>query len=220
MTRINAPDLPRAHSAPPRSGHTLIVSQIPSPLGPLFAATDEQRRLCALEFADLEGRMTSLLSRQNQIGSYSLAKGTAPEEIVRALAAYFAGRLDAIDCLTVSTGGTDFQRLVWSALRRIPYGTTVSYGELAATIGRPAASRAVGLANGSNPIGIVVPCHRVIGSNGQLTGYGGGLERKRWLLDHERKWSSLFGASERSDRVEKRVTEIGRFPDADAVEGM
>jgi methylated-DNA-[protein]-cysteine S-methyltransferase len=86
--------------------------------------------------------------------------------------------------------GTDFQRTVWQALRRIPCGTTISYGELARRIGRPAAVRAVGLANGANPVGVVVPCHRVIGADGSLTGYGGGIERKRWLLAHERASAS------------------------------
>jgi methylated-DNA-[protein]-cysteine S-methyltransferase len=85
----------------------------------------------------------------------------------------------------VQTSGTPFQREVWRALRNIPCGTTVSYAKLAEQIGRPAAVRAVGLANGSNPVGVVVPCHRVIGANGSLTGYGGGIERKSWLLEHE-----------------------------------
>jgi methylated-DNA-[protein]-cysteine S-methyltransferase len=100
---------------------------------------------------------------------------------------YFAGELAALNELPVRTAGTPFQREVWRALREIPHGTTVSYGKLAEQIGRPKAVRAVGLANGSNPIGVVVPCHRVIGSNGSLTGYGGGIERKRWLLEHENK---------------------------------
>jgi methylated-DNA-[protein]-cysteine S-methyltransferase len=98
---------------------------------------------------------------------------------------YFAGDLAAIDELPVRTAGTPFQRDVWRALRAIPHGTTVSYAKLAEQVGRPNAVRAVGLANGSNPIGVVVPCHRVVGSNGSLTGYGGGIERKRWLLQHE-----------------------------------
>jgi len=100
------------------------------------------------------------------------------------LGAYFAGELTDFD-LRLAPHGTDFQRRVWAALRTIPYGTTTSYGELAAELGNPGASRAVGLANGRNPIAIIVPCHRVIGSDGTLTGYGGGLDRKRWLLDHE-----------------------------------
>ena len=99
--------------------------------------------------------------------------------------AYFEGQLNAIDSLPVECVGTPFQKRVWHALREIPCGRTVSYSELARRIGRPAAVRAVGLANGANPISVIVPCHRVIGVNGTLTGYGGGLERKRWLLSHE-----------------------------------
>jgi methylated-DNA-[protein]-cysteine S-methyltransferase len=91
----------------------------------------------------------------------------------------------ALDGLTVTTGGTDFQRSVWKALRAIPAGETRTYGQLAAAIGSPKAVRAVGLANGRNPVALIVPCHRVIGANGTLTGYAGGLERKRWLLQHE-----------------------------------
>lgn len=102
---------------------------------------------------------------------------------------YFAGDVEAIDDIPVQTSGTPFQRSVWKELRKIPSGAVVSYRKLAGKIARPTAVRAVGLANGSNPIGIVVPCHRVIGSDGSPTGYGGGLERKRWLLEHERKHS-------------------------------
>jgi methylated-DNA-[protein]-cysteine S-methyltransferase len=100
------------------------------------------------------------------------------------LAAYFAGELTDFD-LPLAPSGTEFQQRVWSALRTIPFGQTTSYGELAGQLGNPGASRAVGLANGRNPIAVVVPCHRVIGADGRLTGYGGGLDRKRWLLDHE-----------------------------------
>lgn len=100
---------------------------------------------------------------------------------------YFAGDIGAIDEIPVQTAGTAFQRSVWKELRKIPSGTRISYGKLAVQIARPKAVRAVGLANGANPIGIVVPCHRVSGANGSLTGYLGGLERKRWLLEHERK---------------------------------
>lgn len=100
------------------------------------------------------------------------------------LEAYFAGELKDFD-LPLAAQGTDFQKKVWAALCGIPYGQTISYGELARRIGQPMASRAVGLANGQNPISIIVPCHRVIGANGTLTGYGGGLSRKQWLLAHE-----------------------------------
>lgn len=105
--------------------------------------------------------------------------------VVEQLAAYFAGELDTFD-LPLSLRGTPFQRTVWAALREIPYGETISYGELAQHLGRPSAARAVGLANGKNPVGIIVPCHRVVGSGGGLTGYGGGLARKQYLLDFER----------------------------------
>ncbi len=105
--------------------------------------------------------------------------------IKRSLSAYFSGDLNSLDNLTIHTEGTAFQRRVWAELRQIPPATTITYGELAKRIGRPAASRAVGSANGANPIAIVVPCHRVIGSTGALTGYGGGIERKHWLLKHE-----------------------------------
>ncbi|MGP3925319.1 methylated-DNA--[protein]-cysteine S-methyltransferase [Streptomyces sp. 8N616] len=113
-------------------------------------------------------------------------------EAVRQLGAYFAGELTTFD-LPLRLDGTPFQQRVWEALRRIPYGATVSYGQLADRLGNPSASRAVGLANGRNPIGIIVPCHRVVGASGSLTGYGGGLDRKRRLLDFESGTESLEG---------------------------
>jgi methylated-DNA-[protein]-cysteine S-methyltransferase len=106
-------------------------------------------------------------------------------EAVRQLEAYFAGELTHFD-LQLDTGGTAFQQRVWGALQHIPYGTTTTYGRLASELGDPKAVRAVGLANGRNPISIIIPCHRVIGADGSLTGYGGGLPRKQWLLAHER----------------------------------
>jgi methylated-DNA-[protein]-cysteine S-methyltransferase len=108
------------------------------------------------------------------------------EDVAQQLLAYFAGDRTTFD-VEMDLLGTPFQVRVWSQLSQIPYGETISYGELAKRVGNPNASRAVGLANGRNPIAIIVPCHRVIGSNGSLTGYGGGLERKSWLLDHEAK---------------------------------
>jgi len=110
---------------------------------------------------------------------------------IAALACYFDGDVTAIDRIPVAFSGTKFQQKVWGALRTIACGTTLSYGALARRIREPKAVRAVGLANGSNPIGIVVPCHRVIGSDGSLTGYGGGLRRKRWLLEHEARHSGV-----------------------------
>ncbi|SFQ07115.1 MULTISPECIES: methylated-DNA--[protein]-cysteine S-methyltransferase [Actinomadura] len=106
--------------------------------------------------------------------------------VAEQLAAYFAGELTEFD-MPLRLHGTPFQQRVWDALQEIPYGETTTYGELAVEIGSPSASRAVGLANGRNPVGVIVPCHRVVGSTGSLTGYGGGLDRKRYLLDFERK---------------------------------
>ncbi|MGH3562627.1 MAG: methylated-DNA--[protein]-cysteine S-methyltransferase [Mycobacterium sp.] len=113
---------------------------------------------------------------------------TAFPEAVEQLGAYFAGERTEFD-VDLELTGTDFQRRVWAALLTIPYGETRSYGQIAEQISAPSASRAVGLANGRNPISIIVPCHRVIGSNGSLTGYGGGIERKRALLDLEKRHS-------------------------------
>ncbi len=129
--------------------------------------------------------MQRLLKRHYGESEIRLHSARQDSQARHALAAYFEGELDAIDALPTATAGTDFQRQVWAALRLIPTGLTVSYGRLAAKLGRPAAVRAVGLANGANPIAIVVPCHRVIGADASLTGYGGGLDRKRWLLAHE-----------------------------------
>ena len=158
-----------------------------SPLGDVLLVSDSAGALRALDFADYEQRLRRLL--RLHYGTYELDPAPAPLALVKAMTAYFAGDLDAIATLRVATGGTPFQREVWAALRRIPAGRTTTYGALAVELGRPGASRAVGLANGSNPIAIVVPCHRVIGSNGTLTGYAGGLSRKRWLLEHERRYA-------------------------------
>jgi O-6-methylguanine DNA methyltransferase len=162
----------------------LFLDRVPSPLGSLFVVHDADGHLRALDFPDYEPRLHRLL--RLHYGAFELTPVAAPRVTARALDAFFAGEIEAIDALAVCTGGTDFQRRVWAALRRIPAGTTTSYGQLAAAIGRPDAVRAVGLANGANPIVIAVPCHRVIGADGGLTGYGGGIERKRWLLAHER----------------------------------
>lgn len=164
---------------------TFVLDRLDVAIGTMLVVTDAGARLRALDWTDHEDRMRRLL-RLHYGDDVSLDDGTMPTRVRRAIDAYFAGDLRAIDALVVETGGTTFQREVWAALRTIPAGETRSYGALARTIGRPAAVRAVGHANGSNPIGIVVPCHRVIGGDGSLTGYGGGIARKRWLLDHER----------------------------------
>lgn len=161
----------------------LTLTRHTAPVGDLLIVTDADGVLRALDFADFEDRMRLLLGRH--YGAVTLSDGPAPPAVIAALDAYFAGDATALDALPVRTGGSDFQRSVWAALRAIPAGTTTGYGALAAILGKPGAARAVGLANGSNPIGIVVPCHRVIGANGTLTGYAGGVERKRWLLEHE-----------------------------------
>ncbi|HEX4795878.1 MAG TPA: methylated-DNA--[protein]-cysteine S-methyltransferase [Humisphaera sp.] len=159
------------------------------PISTLLLVTDDAGVLRALEFADHEARMHRLL--QSHYHDYTLRDGAAPTSITEALDAYFEGDPDALADIPVATGGTSFQREVWKALREISPGTTISYGELAANVGRPSASRAVGAANGANPIAIVVPCHRVIGGNGTLTGYASGLAHKQWLLNHERRFSRV-----------------------------
>jgi methylated-DNA-[protein]-cysteine S-methyltransferase len=165
---------------------TFHLERCDTPTGRMLIVTDDERRLRALDWEDHEHRMQALLNRHYRGGAPPLREAHARSPARRALEAYFDGELDAIRDLPTATGGTEFQRLVWAALRSIPTGETMSYGALAARLARPGASRAVGLANGANPIAIVVPCHRVIGADAALTGYGGGLERKRWLLAHER----------------------------------
>jgi methylated-DNA-[protein]-cysteine S-methyltransferase len=162
----------------------LTLDRFPTPIGTAMLVTDAQGRLRAFDWHEYEDRLTRLMRLQTEHGAL-LDEGRAPDAVRTALAAYFAGALGALDSIACHTGGTPFQREVWAALRTIPPGRTVSYAALAVQIGRSKAVRAVGLANGANPIGVVVPCHRVIGADGSLTGYGGGLERKRWLLAHE-----------------------------------
>src|SRR5262245_13223273 len=173
----------------------LVMERWTAPICPLLLVTDENGILRALEFADYESRMDRLL-REHYGSHYTLEKGAAPVSLTRSLQAYFQGNLEALSEIQTATGGTPFQRKVWNALRDIPAGTTISYGQLAAKLGRAGASRAVGAANGANPIPIVVPCHRVIGANGTLTGYGGGLANKQWLLDHEARFVSRQARAE------------------------
>jgi methylated-DNA-[protein]-cysteine S-methyltransferase len=163
----------------------LFLDHLDTPIGEMLIATDGEGNLRAIDWADYEPRMSLLLRRHYGEPGFRLEAARSPRDLTRAIEEYFAGNLAAIDALPVKTAGTPFQRNVWNALRNIPCGATLSYAGLAQQIGRPSAVRAVGLANGSNPIGVVVPCHRVIGSNGSLTGYGGGIHRKSWLLKHE-----------------------------------
>ena len=162
---------------------TLEIAEFHSPIGTIVLAVRDGT-LTALVFAEgWPDRRARLVKR---FGDVDLRGAADPAGVSGRLAAYFAGDLGALDAIAVDSGGTPFQRRVWGALRTIPPGETVSYQTLARRIGAPTAVRAVGAANGDNPVGIVIPCHRVIGADGSLTGYAGGIERKRWLLTHER----------------------------------
>lgn len=165
----------------------LFSEAFETPTGSMHIVTDDEHRLRAADWEDKGDRMLQWLRLHYGENGFRLEEAGAPSDARRALEAYFEGEVAAIEAIRTLARGTDFQRSVWSALREIPCGSTLSYGALAARIGRPAAVRAVGAANGANPIPVVVPCHRVIGADASLTGFGGGLERKRWLLAHERR---------------------------------
>ena len=169
--------------APPDALLDLVqYTVMESPLGPLTVFGSGQR-LMGVEFGDDRASWEDQFVRRRLAGVVN--EHPDPAGAVTALRAYFSGDLQALDWLSVDPIGTTFQRLVWNALRGVRAGHTASYADIANTIGTPKAVRAVGAANGANPIAIVVPCHRIIGSTGSLVGYGGGLERKRWLLEHE-----------------------------------
>jgi len=160
----------------------LKVHIIDSPVGALTLATRSDR-LCLVHFGADRPAAETMLRRWYHDGSITEPSGPMP--VAERLAWYFAGEPAALDGIDVELNGTPFQERVWQALRDVRAGQTASYGDIARRIGAPNAVRAVGAANGANPVAIVVPCHRIIGSSGSLTGYGGGLERKRWLLRHE-----------------------------------
>jgi methylated-DNA-[protein]-cysteine S-methyltransferase len=168
----------------------LNIAELESPIGTVTVAV-RNGRLCALSFANHWTEQVRWLERR--FGPIDFIPSTDPAGVVRALRAYFDGRLTAIDTIDVDMGGTPFQASVWFALRRVPAGHTTSYGALARAVGSPHAARAVGAANGQNPVSIVVPCHRAIGGDGRLVGYGGGLDRKEWLLQHE-GWNNADGS--------------------------
>ena len=165
----------------------LLLDRLDTPTGEMLIVADRDGNLRAIDWAEHEARMRRFLSLHYGQTGFCFEPTRNPSGLTGAINRYFAGEVQIIDTLPVQTGGTPFQRSVWRALREIPCGATVSYAQLAQRIGRSYAVRAVGLANGSNPVPVVIPCHRVIGSNGSLTGYGGGVERKRWLLEHEKK---------------------------------
>jgi methylated-DNA-[protein]-cysteine S-methyltransferase len=159
----------------------ILIQTIESPIGPLTAA-ERAGRVCMLHFG-ADGPLVDVIF-ERWYPAEPKARQALPG-VAAILERYFGGEIKALDAVPVELNGTPFQKGVWQALRRIPGGTTISYAELAKRIGDPAAVRAVGTANGANPVAVIVPCHRVIGSNGRLTGYGGGLDRKQWLLEHE-----------------------------------
>jgi len=160
-----------------------LLDRIPSPIGTMLVVVDDESHLRVLDWEDFEARMLRML-RLCHGASIRLVPGRA-RAVRDRLESYFAGDIRAIDAIPVRTGGTPFQNKVWTALRTIPAGTILTYGRLARKIRKPTAIRAVGHANGANPVSVVVPCHRLIGADGTLTGYGGGLHRKQWLLAHE-----------------------------------
>jgi methylated-DNA-[protein]-cysteine S-methyltransferase len=176
----------------------MIYTYVLSPLGELLAVRDDRDAV--------SGRPGALTGLYLPTGKHATAfrddwqrDYTAFDDVRSQLDEYFAGERRAFD-LPLNATGTAFQRQVWTALVAIPYGQTTSYGTLAASVSSPTASRAVGLANGKNPISIIVPCHRVIGADGSLTGYGGGLDAKRWLLSHELRHAGLFAGAGTCDR--------------------
>lgn len=160
----------------------LLVHTFTCALGVLRLASFEGR-LAALDYEDYEARFQALLAKRFPEAPQRAAP--PPSDIIAALDAYFAGAPDSFAGLELEERGTPFEERVWGALRKIGFGETVSYGTIAAALGAPRAARAVGHANGRNPIAIVTPCHRIIGASGALTGYAGGLWRKQWLLAHE-----------------------------------
>lgn len=165
-----------------KSNVEFVIEEFSSPIGGIFLVSGGGQ-VRALDFVEYEARLHKLLA--SHWGTPVLRAAAQASEFRRRMEDYFAGDLAAIETVPVETGGTEFQRSIWRGLRQIPVGLTWTYGQLAAHVGRPKAVRAAGMANSLNPVGIIVPCHRVIGANASLTGYAGGLERKQWLLRHE-----------------------------------
>ena len=163
---------------------TFNLDRLQTPIGTALLVTDADGVLRALDWEELRAAHEGTAAAAIWRGGFARTRGL-PKELRAALTAYFKGDLDRLNTIKWRVAGTPFQQKVWTALPRIPAGTTMSYGALAAKLNAPKAMRAVGHANGSNPISVVVPCHRLIGANGSLVKYGGGLERKRWLLEHE-----------------------------------
>ena len=165
------------------STRCVIVDRLETPIGDVTIGVDQDQNLVSLDF--IEAGRADCFSLDRFYPDRARRDGRAPESIKQALRDYFDGDIDALTGLPVSLPGTAFQRDVWSALCAIQLGTTCSYLDIANAIGNPKAVRAVGMANNANPIAIVVPCHRVIGADGSMVGYGSGIKRKQWLLRHE-----------------------------------
>ena len=191
-----------------------------TPIGAVVVLSDRDGRLRSVDFDDGQERMTRLLDRRCGRGRWSIDPAADLMPAGRALAAYFAGDLRAIDMLEVETNGSRFQEEVWTALRHIPAGTTLAYGMFATRLGQPSASRAVGFANGANPIAIVVPCHRLVGADGSLTGYAGGIARKRWLIDHEQRHEAGTPARDPCPSVTAEPDDIRALPLPSGMAGL
>ena len=169
--------------------NTIALATVDSPIGELTVAA-RGSRVCLVHFGPVSEYVRSAVATWYPDAAVAFADD--PAGVVSVLIRYFGGDLASLDEVEVELHGTPFQQRVWNALRTVPAGTTTSYADLAGRVGSPSAVRAVGAANGANPVAVVLPCHRIIGSNGSLTGYGGGLDRKRWLLHHEGVSPSLF----------------------------
>jgi methylated-DNA-[protein]-cysteine S-methyltransferase len=169
--------------------NNIVLSTVDSPIGKLTVAA-RGPRVCLVHFGPVNQYVRSALA--TWYPDAPVEPGDDPGGVVSVLKRYFGGDLASLDEVEVELHGTPFQQRVWNALRTVAAGTTTSYARLADRVGAPTAVRAVGAANGANPVAVVVPCHRIIGSNGSLTGYGGGLDRKRWLLNHEGVSRTLF----------------------------
>ena len=180
---------------PPES---FLLDRMATPIGIALMVTDADGVLRAFDWEDHAARVSELL--RLQYGAVNLRDARAPDAVKAALSAYFNGDLAALKTIKWRVAGTPFQRKVWTALPTIPPGATMTYGALAAQLGVPKAIRALGHANGSNPLSVVVPCHRLIGANGSLVKYGSGLERKRWLLAHEGVMLACLSQTERQVR--------------------
>jgi methylated-DNA-[protein]-cysteine S-methyltransferase len=163
------------------AGLSRVRNAVTTPIGDLLLVTGADGVLHGAEWADCLDRLPAELR--------GAATGRLPQAVSAAVCAYFEGAIDALEPIRVAASGTPFQRAVWAALRSIPPGTTLTYGALARRLGRPGGARSVGHANGANPVSVVVPCHRLVGAGGSLTGYGGGIARKQWLIAHEARFA-------------------------------